>query len=102
MVEIFQQKANKAGFQVISVWIVIGKNVRCGYSYKGTLGTQGQLYLKILCIRFNFYGSMTRIHVVLVFISRGMRHPNIVSKCTTHMKDAYDMGNGTPHLEGAE
>jgi hypothetical protein len=43
-------------------------------------------------------GSMTRIHMVLVFITGAYETPWYYVKEVGHMQDAYDRGNGTLHL----
>jgi hypothetical protein len=42
--------------------------------------------------------GMTRIHLVLDFISGGMRHLILSQEGVAYMQDAYNRGNGTPHI----
>jgi hypothetical protein len=88
----------KVDFHVIVVWIV-----RWWRHRRWLLVQRGMRYSRSIVSKDIMHMSqvlwgMMRMHVVLELIFEGMRHLILSQEGAEHMQDAYDRGNGIPHL----
>jgi hypothetical protein len=92
-------KANiKADFNVTGVWIVRWWRHWLWLLVKRCMRYSRSIVSKDIMHMSRVRWSMSRIHVVLEFISGGMRHLILCEEGVACMQDAYDRGLGHPHL----